>query len=335
MMRRVVAIVAIAGACVAWPTAAVLADPATPTNYRSEVLGVDPAEGLTVAIVGGDAFVDMQVEPGIEVVILGYENEPYIWFRPDGEVEINRNSPATYLNDDRYAQAPVPEFADAAADPQWERVAGGGSYAWHDHRTHWMSTFVPGVVQDAPEGEVVPIFDWRLPITVDGASGEIVGTLAWVPDDAPLPWLMVAAVLALLSAWAAMRDPRWTQPMIIITGGVAVVAGVGEFLLQPADVRTIGINLVAPVIAVGLAAYARRRPSAFGVAAFTMIAAAALGVWGGLRIATLSRPSLPSVLPIAFERLATSAAIGVALGVLVVLIIDLTRSTDDTVTAPA
>ncbi|MEA2057966.1 MAG: hypothetical protein U9O63_04545, partial [Actinomycetota bacterium] len=78
------------------------ADPATPTNYRSEVDAVAPTGSFTAEVIGGDAFVRVVAGPGTDLVVLGYEGEPYIWFAPDGVVSVNRRSPAAYLNDDRY-----------------------------------------------------------------------------------------------------------------------------------------------------------------------------------------------------------------------------------------
>ena len=35
----------------------------------------------------------MRVEPGVEAMVIGYEGEDYLWFRPDGVVLENQNSP--------------------------------------------------------------------------------------------------------------------------------------------------------------------------------------------------------------------------------------------------
>ena len=46
------------------PSAAI-ADSARPTDFRSEVLAVDPpTPSIEVSIVGGDAFVLLRVDPG-------------------------------------------------------------------------------------------------------------------------------------------------------------------------------------------------------------------------------------------------------------------------------
>ena len=83
------------------------ADPAKPTNYRSHVTSVKPTSSvIAVKVVGGDGFLDVNVEPGHEVVVSGYDGEPYLRFSKDGTVEENQSSPATYLNRNRYAIDP-------------------------------------------------------------------------------------------------------------------------------------------------------------------------------------------------------------------------------------
>ena len=81
----------------------VFADPAGPTDYRSEVVSVDPATAdIEVEIIGGDSFVQLTAQPGTDVIVVGYRGEPYLWFRPDGTVVENRNAPTTYQNLSRY-----------------------------------------------------------------------------------------------------------------------------------------------------------------------------------------------------------------------------------------
>ena len=87
----------------------VFADPAGPTDYRSEVVSVDPATAdIEVEIIGGDSFVQLTAQPGTDVIVVGYRGEPYLWFRPDGTVAENRNAPTTYQNLSRYgSEAPA------------------------------------------------------------------------------------------------------------------------------------------------------------------------------------------------------------------------------------
>lgn len=149
-------------------------------NYRSKLVSVAPGvKGLTVTVVDGDDAVELRNATGKNVLIPGYENEPYLRFLTNGRVEINVNSPAKYLNEERYGGVKVPKGADAKAKPRWELVAQGGRYTWHDHRIHWMSTDKPPQVKDA--GKLAKVFDWVVPIGVGGERVKASGTLWWVP----------------------------------------------------------------------------------------------------------------------------------------------------------
>ena len=116
----------VAGAVVASPSAAI-ADSARPTDFRSEVVAIDPpTPSIAVSIVGGDAFVLLRVDPGVEVEVMGYQSEPYLRFAADGTVYENQRSPATYINGSRYGGGSIPEGASAAAEPDWAEVAPAG-----------------------------------------------------------------------------------------------------------------------------------------------------------------------------------------------------------------
>ena len=157
-----------------------------------------------------DDTLEVEVEPGREVVLEGYEGEPYVRFLADGTVEVNRNSPAYYLNEDRFAAVETPESASADAEPDWEVDGAHGTYSWHDHRVHYMAKDVPGQVTD--ESKETKIFDWTVPVEVDGEPADISGTLFWVGDEGggvsvALIGGLAAAVLASLgfAVWRTRR----------------------------------------------------------------------------------------------------------------------------------
>ena len=159
------------------------ADPAGPTDYLSEVVEIDPdSGGFEIEVIGGDSFVLLTVAEGVAVDVVGYSGEPYLRFLSDGTVEENRLAPSKYLNDDRYARDEVPEHADARAAPDWVVVARDGSYAWHDHRTHWMNEVPPpgrGPGDRVAEGVV--------PLLVDGAEVDISVVSVWQPPPSLWP----------------------------------------------------------------------------------------------------------------------------------------------------
>jgi hypothetical protein len=148
-------------------------------NYRSEVNGIEPpVPGLSAQVLNYDADMLLTNDSNKTVVVEGYEGEPYLRFAPDGTVEANVNSPAYYLNTDRYGTTPVPASADPDADPDWKVVGGTGEFQWHDHRSHYMSTETPPQVTDP--GRRTKIFDYEIPLHVDGKPAAIDGTLFWV-----------------------------------------------------------------------------------------------------------------------------------------------------------
>ena len=152
-------------------------------NYKSEVREVAPAlQGLEAQVLNGDDRIVVSYDGAEPLVVEGYRDEPYLRFSPDGRVEVNRRSPAAYLNQDRYAKVALPAQADHEAAPQWETVADTGRYDWHDHRIHWMGEgTMPPQVED--EGERTKVFDWDIPMAAAGQPLAVRGTLTWLGKE--------------------------------------------------------------------------------------------------------------------------------------------------------
>ena len=149
-------------------------------GYRSTITGVHPKmPGLRLSILYGDDQVRLDNRSGRTVIIRGYSGEPYLRFAPSG-IYVNINSPANYLNEDRYARVTVPKSATASAQPRWEKMAGGDVWAWHDHRIHYMNPLAPPVVKAAPR-KPHHIFDWKVPASDGGKKFFIAGSLDYKP----------------------------------------------------------------------------------------------------------------------------------------------------------
>ena len=151
---------------------------------------------------------ELVVREGHEVTIYGYEGEPFARILRDGTVQKNQRSPATYLNADRYAEAPVPKSADPKAPPLWETVDDSGTLRWHDHRMHYMATGTPPQVKD--ESKRTKVFDYEIPLRIDGREGAVEGTLFWVgpADTSKTPFLIAGvAIVAARRRGGADRAP--------------------------------------------------------------------------------------------------------------------------------
>ena len=77
--------------------------------------------GLELEVSGGDRFLLLRNDTGKQVIVKGYEDEPYLRFLPNKVVEENTRSPSKYANEDRYALTPLPPQANSEAPPKWQR----------------------------------------------------------------------------------------------------------------------------------------------------------------------------------------------------------------------
>ena len=195
-LRLVVALSALfALACA--PTA--LAHQGNP-NYRSVIDQVTPkVPGVHLQVLNLDDRLELQNTSGKTVLVKGYQGEPYARILGDGTVQVNHNSPAFYLNNDRTSTGKVPATATPDATPDWQVVDRAGRFQWHDHRIHWMSTIMPKQVTDKTKR--TKVFDWKVPVQVGSTDASVNGTLFWAGTGgggAPVGAYAGLAVVALL-----------------------------------------------------------------------------------------------------------------------------------------
>ena len=292
------------------------ADPARPTNYRSRVTSVEPATPYVhVAVVGGDGFLDMAVEPGHVVVVEGYDGEPYLRFRADGTVQENQNSPATYLNRNRYAGAEVPAAiqGDDRPPPDWKTVAHGGHHAWPDHRIHFMGKD-PSVVGGLSEGRPV---EWSggVPFTVDGDPVVANGSYRLLDAPSPLPWIALTVVLTAALVVAGRRRPVLVAGVALLLGGV-VALGVGgaQNAAIPPGAGATPLTVVLPAVAIVTAAIAGARSSTPTGVIAALASAATIGGWVLTRFTVFTKAVLPTDLAPGLDRAGTAVALATAIG---------------------
>jgi len=204
-LRRAAGLAAMLLAVAAMPAGAHQGNP----NFRSVVQRVTPAlPGLRVQVLGYDNQMQLTNRTGRTIVVYGYDGEPYARLLADGTVQVNRRSPALYLNEDRYGTTPVPPSANARRAPQWVTQDRVGTFVWHDHRMHWMAQTTPPQVRSTDRR--TRIFAYAIPLQVGGASGAIAGTLYWVgsPSGFPLAAVVSLVVLLLLAIGAVVLVRR-------------------------------------------------------------------------------------------------------------------------------
>ncbi len=148
--------------------------------YHSRITAIKPpVPGLEARIIGGDERIEMTYTGRVPLVIEGTQGEPMIRLSTAG-VEVNTRSPSVYLSSARYAELGVPAEADAAAAPRWQLLDSPGSFAWYEHRSHWMQSDRPPIVGDG--SEPVTIFHWNVQAQLGSQPVTVIGVLDWIPD---------------------------------------------------------------------------------------------------------------------------------------------------------
>ena len=330
--RRLVVAVAAFGALLVGSGSTAFADPAGPTDYRSEVVSVDPPlETISVQVIGGDSFVELEVAPGSDAVVIGYQGEDYLWFRPDGAVLENRNAPTTYTNQDRYGGGEIPPAATAVAEPAWEEVATGHRYAWHDHRAHWMQQSPPLGLGPGDQ-----ILEANIPLVVDGREVDVAVISTWVASPSVVP-LVVGVVLGALAAvglWLlGRRPPSPEHPGEVAVARVvvvlpvvlaAVVAGWWQYWSLPSETGPkltwwLLPSIAAVCLLVALIADLVERP--FVAQGAMLLVGVELLVWGLVKRDGLGAALIPTDAPGWFDRSATTAALVGGAGIAAVTLV--------------
>lgn len=307
------------------------------TNYLSTIISPGLA-GLEWEMFGGDSLLQLTNTTDIQVVVQGYENEPYLRFTPGEGVFENIHSPATYYNDNRYANVELPPEADATADPEWRQVADGNTYAWHDHRAHWMSPVPPSPVFNDPSTDQ-KIFDWIIPVTIYTSPDsthivQVTGELWWI---APIPWwppvlaLSLAFLAVVLLAMARTRPqgaewPGLARPvawMVMLAVTVNVVATFDDIAAAPSpasqNIGMIATSLIAAVV-IGWLCWRSRKGDAIGFAALAGAGLATFLIFAADHGAELSSSQLLTVLPEWVRRWSVAAGFAILVPVTVAVV---------------
>jgi hypothetical protein len=188
------------------------------TNWKSVLTSVSPqVPGLTVKLVEDGSRIEL-TNHGPELTVIGYEGEPYLRIGPRGVFE-NLESPATYLNCAR-AGCAIPAGINKDGPPKWKQISSGHTARWHDHRAHYMGTQLPPDVARSPN-QVHHEANWQIMMIQGSTPITVTGNYTWIPGASPLPWLLLALVLAAIGVALGLMG-AWGWPMAVAVVAVTV-----------------------------------------------------------------------------------------------------------------
>ena len=305
------------------------------TNWRSRIVSMTPrVPGVSVRVVDLGAKIELTNRTDSEVVVLGYEGEPYLRIGPNGVFE-NLHSQATYINRTRQGSS-VPAGVDTSpeAKPEWKKISDAHSHRWHDHRAHWMGAQLPPTVAAAP-GRFDHLSTQAIIFMHDGQRVRIDVALDWVPGPNPWPWIVPIALLFALGLALALKTGWWRALAILLA--VLVVSDVahaiayeiarpgsdpaklGQFFAE--DFVSIAVWIAAVPTVVGL--WRRRIEAMYGVAFVGFL----IALVGGLSdLSALWKSQLPTAGPEWLSRLEVAVALGLGGGLGVGALIRMFRS---------
>jgi hypothetical protein len=298
------------------------ADAAGPTDFQSTVVAVTPeTPAIDVSIIGYDNFLAIDVEPGTTVEVLGYQSEPFIRVQPDGTVEENERSPSVYLSRSKDGSGTVPDYADASLPPSWRVVASGGSYAWHDHRVHWMSAQPPV----ATPGTVVQ--SGNVPMVVNGSAVIVTVETTWLAPPAQWP-LGVGAFVGVMLLIGALLTRRLVAWVLLVASLAALGVGYWQYWSLPAVTDPPLLWWLLPAIAAASALAAIVLGQRMIAYALVVLGAIQLGIWAFLRREGAWRAVIPTDAPQELDRAVLTLAAVVAVAAAAGGLLGLFRSTE-------
>ncbi len=338
MIRRLGLIGLLAAALVvatAGPASAHTISGPRPTNFRSRVVSVaPPVPGVGIRMVELGAKVELTNDTNSEITVFGYEGEPYLRVGPSGVFE-NIHSAAVYINRSLKGGV-VPSGVNTGPEvaPEWRKISDAHTVHWHDHRTHWMETTLPPVVQNA-SGSFHRIFSNTITMTRDGRTITATVELDWVPGPSPVPWIPVAVVAFVLGLLVVLRS-QWWRVLALALGVLVAIDIVHTVAYEMARAGETGakvlqffggsfVSIIVWIAAIPtIVGVLRRRSEALFGALFVGLMVALVG--GATDVTSLWKSQLPPVGPDWLTRAEVAVALGLGAGVAIGALVRLVRS---------
>lgn len=172
-------------------------------------------DDLRAGVVDGTVpAVSVTAPAGRTLVVLGEDGEPMVRLGPDGPE--GNGASRTWLLTAASRGTPPDGPVGADVEPRWESLGGGTTLTWLEPRARYAGALPPRSVLDSGRTEVV--VRWTVPIELDGAKVELVGTTSWVPHSEGAAGGPEGGALR-------THPPRTGAPIAILAGvGTAVAA---------------------------------------------------------------------------------------------------------------
>jgi len=273
----------------------------TATNSRSVILSIEPPDpAVSLGVIGGDVALRVRATPGHEVIVLGYEMEPYLRITADGRTSVNRRSPARALNETRTGTR-TDSTADSTAEPEWEALDGSGEVVWHDHRIHSMTAVDDGHA-------------WAVALLVDGRRVDVNGELRVDPAPSPVPWLVLVGGLVVVGVLLGRRRTRPTGTIAAIIGSLLSLAMAVIVVLdtpaqlgrQPLPILLTGVAYLCSMVALLLTGRGRR-----------IAVAASLALSAGF-LTTVAKSLVSAYVPMIGPAVAARAIVATAIATVII-----------------
>jgi hypothetical protein len=307
-----------------------------PTNYQTRILRITPpVPDLRVRSVDLGNNIELTNHGDHDVVVLGYDDEPYLRVGPSGAYR-NDRSPAVYINRSATVIGKVPASADPTAAPLWHRIGDGPTLKWHDHRTHWMGPDDPPSVTRSP-GSIHLVQEFRLTLVRDPAASSstkvvVIGDVRWRPGPSPWPWLVGALALGVAIVIAGHRR-RWARTMGVALAILSVTQMLHVVGLWGSSTASSWSRLAAAAYALGgivlavMAIVVLLRRGPYAAVPVALLGALALTLAGGVAdVTTLSRSQVPTTIAQWLDRLTVAVTLGSGSGLVVLSAWRLRRS---------
>ena len=303
------------------------------SNYVSTVKNVQPStKSFSIKTIEAGSRLELRWLSGPVLEVADYDGFPYLRVGPDG-VDENQQSFAVYLNKDRRGSTSIPEGLKPEGPPQWKRVSAEPVARWHDHRVHWMGKVRPDNVVAQPDKRQL-VQNFTVEVKQRDQTHMVSGVLEWVPGPSPVPYLLIAVVLAgalgAIGVWAGFDDRRRRFARMIAAVACIVLAAFDALHLagiafgtagstSDAIGRAVSLGFVSIVawllLVVGAILLLRNRVDAYYL---VILGAGLTAIIGGFAdVGVLSRSSTPFAFELWLLRLSVAATLGLGLGLVV------------------